>query len=288
MLRPVAGTTLTVGPPLLLSLTLSPANPSILPGATQQFTAIGTYTDGSTPDLTTAVTWSSSQPLVGTISNASGAQGQATGVATGLITITATFGSINSSTMLTVGFAATGSLNTPRNSNSATLLPNGKVLIAGGYDYNTGFLASAELYDPATGTYSPTGSMMIPRLGHTATLLNNGKVLFVGGETSSSGYTATAEIYDPATGTFVATGSMSVVHYAHSATLLNNGKVLIAGGYNPANGYLADAQLYDPATGTFTTTGSLVVPHYGHTATLPWPRRSFMIRTPAHSHLQAA
>jgi hypothetical protein len=159
-------------------------------------------------------------------------------------------------------------LNTPRNSNTATLLPNGKVLIAGGYDYNSGFLATAELYDPTTGAYTPTGSMTTPRLGHTATLLNNGKVLIVGGEVSSSVYTASAELYDPASGTFTATGSMSVVHYAHSATLLNNGKVLIAGGYNPANGYLADAQLYDPVSGTFSSTGSLVVPHYGHTATL--------------------
>src|SRR5271157_1525613 len=102
-------------------------------------------------------------------------------------------------------FAATGNLSTGRLHHTATLLPNGKVLIAGGV-YSTppipttpffDFLATAELYDPATGKFTPTGSMSAHRAFHTAILLANGKVLIVGG-----GYSASAELYDPASGTF--------------------------------------------------------------------------------------
>src|SRR5436305_495198 len=95
----------------------------------------------------------------------------------------------------------TGSLNAVRTGHTATLLPNGKVLVAGGYDSHT-VLKSAELYDSATGTWGFTGNLNTARRGHTATLLANGKVLVVGGVGSGSfaSELTSAELYDPATG----------------------------------------------------------------------------------------
>jgi hypothetical protein len=117
-------------------------------------------------------------------------------------------------------FVITGSLTMARFGHTATLLPNGKVLVAGG---------GAELYDPASGAWSVTGSLATARSGHTATLLPNGKVLVAGG-VGPSGILASAELYDPASGTWSATGSLATARRLHTATLLPNGKVLVAGG----------------------------------------------------------
>jgi len=157
-------------------------------------------------------------------------------------------------------FQNTGSLATPREYHTATLLPSGKVLVTGGW--NSGdFLASAELYDPATGTWTATASLPTAVDQHTATLLPNGQVLVAGGFNTSVSF-AIAKLYDPASGTWTATGSMTRPRSAHTATLLPNGKVLVAAGSTVIS------DLYDPATGTWTATGSMGAARHYPTATL--------------------
>jgi hypothetical protein len=181
-------------------------------------------------------------------------------------------------------FAPTGSMAEVRGGHTATLLTNGKVLIAGGDNTEGGdnlegdvppfFLAdgsvTAEVYDPATGLFTSTGNMVTPRVGQTATLLANGDVLIAGGWSASQNASiAAAELYHPATGTFTPTGSMNSPRAGHTATLLPDGKVLIAGGAHDRT--LADsdsAEIYDPATGSFLATGSMAVKRCSHTATL--------------------
>jgi hypothetical protein len=143
------------------------------------------------------------------------------------------------------------------------LLPNGKVLVAGGSDGTSLFLASAELYDPASGNWTATGSLATARSDHTATLLPNGKVLVAGGNNSL----ANAELYDPATGHWTATGSLTAARSNFTTTLLANGKVLVAGGTGDG-GDLMSAELYDPASGNWTATGSLATARSDFTATL--------------------
>src|SRR5438034_3588093 len=127
----------------------------------------------------------------------------------------------------------------------ATLLPNGKVLVAGGFG-NGGYLASAELYDPLSGTWTASGSLGTKRADHTATVLPNGKVLVVGGVYDT--YLASAELYDPASGTWTATSSLVTERSNHTATLLLNGKVLVAGGFNNFD-WERTAELYDVGLG---------------------------------------
>jgi Galactose oxidase, central domain len=156
-------------------------------------------------------------------------------------------------------FTATGGARTPRAGHSATILTNGKVLIAGGlvgFDAQT---ATAELYDPNSGIFTPTGDMRTPRAFHTGTLLPDGTVLIAGGRIGVGQAIPTnrAEIYDPSTGTFAATGNMISDHECQQANLLGNGKVLIAGGSGPDD-RVPYAELYDPATGIFAATGTYV------------------------------
>jgi Kelch motif/Bacterial Ig-like domain (group 2) len=186
----------------------------------------------------------------------------------------------------TGAFSVTGNMTANRGGHTATLLADGKVLIAGGADQDptgTG-LASAELYDPGTGTFTQTGSMTVGRYLHTATLLQNGKVLIVGGVlTSTSDPVATAEVYDPATGTFTMTGAMATAREQHTATLLADGRVLIVGGTTSPPASLssawlatgtvdlqgtATAEIYDPSAGSFSVTGSMAAARTFHTATL--------------------
>jgi len=154
------------------------------------------------------------------------------------------------------GWTAGGSAGFFRVSGSATLLSSGKVLLAGGLDGDY----SAELYDPATGTFQATGSMLIGRAYHAATLLPDGRVLVAGGSNSTGGSLADTELYDPATEIWQG-GNPMVRARAHlTATLLPSGKVLVAGGL--------DAELYDPGTTTWSLTGPLVFDTGSTTVTL--------------------
>jgi len=122
----------------------------------------------------------------------------------------------------------TGNLGTARFRHTATLLPNGMVLIAAGLDLSLNLLTSSELYDPALGIFTPTGSLATARAQHTATLMTSGKVLVTGGQ---GGPTATTEFYDPATGRWIAGGNLVSGRAQHTATLLNDGTLLVAAGY---------------------------------------------------------
>lgn len=151
-----------------------------------------------------------------------------------------------------------------------TLLPNGKVLVAGGGARGLfeSVSAAAELYDPATQDFVATGNMTDSRMFHTATLLNDGMVLITGGYDNNGSVTNTAELYDPQTGTFTATGNMISARENQTATLLPDGQVLIAGGWDNSGNALSSAEIYDPALGTFTATGDMSASRAGQTATL--------------------
>jgi hypothetical protein len=126
---------------------------------------------------------------------------------------------------------------------TATLLNTGRVLLSGGIIEGSQDTSSAELYDPASGTFSATGSMLIPRDGHTATLLNDGEVLVAGG----AGYRV-AELYDPTSGQFSVTGSLLNFLAGHTATRLTGGTILIAGGQLNQQSPTASAEVYQPSS----------------------------------------
>jgi hypothetical protein len=138
------------------------------------------------------------------------------------------------------------------------LLPDRRVLIAGGGSGNNSILTSTEIYDPDTGTFRAAASMTVARRMHTATLLPDDRVLIVGGY-GAGGALASAELFDPGTGTFTPTGSLNSARGGHTAILLSTGKVLIVGGYG-WNTFpnVAAAELYDPVSGTFASAGSYV------------------------------
>lgn len=196
------------------------------------------------------------------------------------------------------GWRPTGALATARADHTATLLPNGKVLVAGGRNSEplSTPLGSSELYDPATGKWTATGALSVARDGHTATLLTGpgctphcGKVLVAGGRVSQvedatnpgTEVTASAELYDPATGTWSPTGSLPVARAFHTASLLHGtpcevagpptwcGRVLVAGGEQAGTpNQLAGSALFDPATGGWSPTGSLATARRLHSATV--------------------
>jgi hypothetical protein len=167
------------------------------------------------------------------------------------------------------------SLGAARANHTSTLLPDGRILVAGGFGPN----ASAEVRDPETGSFEPTGSLAVGRFLHRDTLLPDGSVLITGGHTDA---TRLAERWDPSTGSFTPAGTLAEPESRgwHTATLLQDGRVLLVGG--PA---LASAELWDPVTSTFSWTGPLTHRRGWHTATLLEDGRVLIAGGPAQAEL---
>ena len=172
-------------------------------------------------------------------------------------------------------YATAGPLTTGRSSHTATRISGapfqcgsgcGKVLVVGGVGAS-GKLASAELFDPASASFTTTSPLTTARTSHTATLLPSGRILVAGGTGPDGQPLASAEVYNPATGMWSATSSLATARSSHTTTLLSDGRVLVAGGIGGGGTPLASAELYDPATGNWTATASMGSPRSSHTAT---------------------
>jgi N-acetylneuraminic acid mutarotase len=187
-----------------------------------------------------------------------------------------------------IGWSPTGTLAETRVGHTATLLADGRVLVAGGFDIEGAEAlsvevmrrTSAEVYDPVSGTWSATGSMAVGRASHTATRLPDGTVLVTGGGEADEMAAGTAELYDPATGRWTDAGRMAAVRFDHTAFLLPSGTVLVVGGRGLGSDplALASAERYDPVTHTWTAAASLEVASFGQVGTSLLDGRALLIQ----------
>lgn len=161
----------------------------------------------------------------------------------------------------TNSFSRVGDMARGRHRFATALLNDGKVLAIGGMYLNGATytsLATVEIFDPITETWSYTGSLNVAREGAIAVVLPNGKVLVTGGMMRAPGttYLSSAEIYDPATGLFTYVNSMPQARGSATGALMADGRVFIAGGYNGTNGHMKSAVIYNPSLNTWTTVTS--------------------------------
>lgn len=167
------------------------------------------------------------------------------------------------------GWTAVPSMANARFLHSATLLADGRVLVAGGFNTGPTGLDTAEVYNPATNAWTTIPSMSSVHYFHTATLLLDGRVLVASGLVNNPSTTPTVEMYDPVANAWTSVASIGTPRYSHTATLLSDGRVLIAGGViNAGNNVSAAAEVFDPTTNTWTTVPSMSTPRELHTATL--------------------
>lgn len=269
----------------IVAVTIAPGNVGVRHDGTVSFSA--SVTGSSNVNLT----WSVKEGASGGTISSSGSYTAPSTVGLYHVLVTSQVDPSKSATatvaVTEAGIISISGLNYPRLLQTATLLPSGKVLIAGGGigpDLVDGYTVvdQAELFDPGTNTFSLAGE--IARDSHTATLLQSGDVFFAGGETGwdphGNAYgnpepidSATAEIEQGSSGLSVATGTMRTAREGHSACMLNDGKVLITGGVYalPADPWwsaLTESEVFDPVSGKFTGVGQLTAARSGHTSTL--------------------
>ena len=164
-------------------------------------------------------------------------------------------------------FLPAGSTSEARYDHTATLLPDGRILVVGGYGNDASWLDSAELWDPATGEFSPAGELGLGRHAHSATLLPDGRVLIAGGYGGEWEWLTAAEVWDPRTETFAPAGDLAQARWEHDAVLLPDGRVLVVGGAETITPRTL-VEIWDPETGSFAPAGELVQGRTMHTTTV--------------------
>lgn len=162
-------------------------------------------------------------------------------------------------------WTSTGGMTVKRWHHIAAQLDDGRVLVAGGQVENTTVHQSAELYNPASGTFASTGKMVSSRTKMATTFLGDGRVMVSGGMNSAMTTLATAEAFDPNLGSWAALASMTEPRSGHTLTVLVSGEVLAAGG--EATGVLKSAELYNVVGNSWVATQPMTTPRVRHTAT---------------------
>lgn len=170
--------------------------------------------------------------------------------------------------LLRGAIVVTAPMRVARMAHTATSLPDGRVLIAGGFTEDARADASAEVYEPRLGLFHALPRMRELRHSHTATSLRDGRVLITGGFGAENAVLAHAEVFDPATNRFTAIAPMRQARAGHAAVRLADGRVLLAGGVGPSWTFLDAAEVFDPSTGGFTPVRPMTVARESHVAVL--------------------
>lgn len=262
---PVTATTAT-----LEAIAIAPASPATGIGLMRQLAVTGTYSDGTTADITNRATWMSSAPAVASIG---GSTGLVTGISLGSTNITATIGSLTNTVALRVvtnSWTPAASMFIPHADHTATLLTDGRLLVLGGLSASPTAVAETEIYHPLSDTWTPAASVPTALMAHAATALKDGTVLVTGGgNDNGTGAINSVEIYDPVANTWIQGPPMQSARWFHTATLLANGKVLVVGNGGRIPPSSADiAEIYDPVAKTWSPAAPLPAYRSHHTATL--------------------